>query len=267
MPRTALFRTVARATFDELADALDASPPVNDRLVHALPLTAIRPSPRNPRQRINVDELNDSLETHGLLQAIVVRRRGIGYESTAGHRRYEAAKQLGWVTIDAKVLEKTPTEANVLTLVENLQREDLMSSEEAEALGILMHDRGWSVRKVADAIKRDPMYVSRRVRVFEDPVLCAPVLEQRMPVSTAEVLLRADPEDRPRLVEAALANDWGQMDARRAVSAERRVTLLPSPRLASRIRALHDEFAGLDLAALPTRTRRELACLVDLVSS
>ena len=164
-------------------------------------------------------------------------------------------------------IRQNTTEANVLTLVENLQREDLTPSEEAEALGILMHERGWSVRKVADAIKRDPMYVSRRVRVFEDPVLCAPVLEQRMAVSTAEVLLRADPEIRPRLVDEALANEWGQMDARRAVSAERRVTLQPSPRLASRIRALREELAGLDLATLPTRTRRELARLVELVSS
>jgi ParB family transcriptional regulator, chromosome partitioning protein len=266
VPRTAT-RPASRATFDDLDAALDARPPVDDRLVHSLPMTTIRPSPRNPRQKMDVDELKDSLDIHGLLQAIVVRRRGTGYELIAGHRRYEAAKQLGWESIDAKVLEKTPAEANILTLVENLQREDLTPNEEAEALGILMHERGWSVRKVADAIKRDPMYVSRRLRVFEDPVLRQPVLEQRMPVSTAEVLLRADPEDRPRLVEEALANAWGQMDARRAVSAERRVTLQSSPRLASRIRALHDELAGLDLAALPTRTKRELARLVEFVST
>ena len=102
MPRA--LRAVPRATFEDLDAALDERPPVDDRLVHSLPLTAIRPSPRNPRQRIEVDELKDSLDIHGLLQAIVVRRRGTGYELIAGHRRYEAAKQLGWVTIDAKVV-------------------------------------------------------------------------------------------------------------------------------------------------------------------
>jgi ParB family chromosome partitioning protein len=263
VPRTAV-RTVPRATFDELADAFDAQPAVDDRLVHSLPLTAIRRSRRNPRQRMDVDELKKSLDTHGLLQAIVVRRRGSGYELIAGHRRYEAATQLGWETIDAKVLEKTPDEAYILTLVENLQRQDLSPSEEVEALGILMHERRWSVRKVAEEIKRDPMYVSRRLRVFEDPVLRTPVLEQRMAVSTAEVLLRADPEDRARLVEEALTNEWGQMDARRAVSAERRVTLQPAPRRASRHRAQREELAALDEAALSTRARRELVRLVEL---
>src|SRR5438270_12170548 len=71
---------------------------------------------------------------------------------------------------DAKVLEKTPDEAYILTLVENLQRQDLSPSEDAEALGILMHERRWSVRKVAEEIKRDPMYVSRRLRVIETVV-------------------------------------------------------------------------------------------------
>jgi len=106
MPRA--LRSVPRATFEDLDAAIEERPPVDDRLVHSLPMTAIRPSPRNPRQRMVVDELKDSLDVHGLLQAIVVRRRGPGYELIAGHRRYEAAKQLGWATIDAKVLDKTP---------------------------------------------------------------------------------------------------------------------------------------------------------------
>ncbi len=115
------------------------------------------------------------------------------------------------------VRDMTEDQAYILTLVENLQREDLTADEEAEALGVLVRERKWSVRKVAEAIKRDHLYVSRRLRVFEDPVLRQPVLEQRMPVSTAEVLLRVQPEQRAQLVQEAIANGWGQMDVRRAL--------------------------------------------------
>jgi hypothetical protein len=119
------------------------------------------------------------------------------------------------------------------------------------------------------------MYVSRRLRVFEDPVLRQPVLEQRLPVSTAEVLLRVQPEHRARLVEEAVVNDWGQMDVRRAVSAERRVTLqsLPQRDRSAHLVSLLAELrtvlqAGVaDLSPKPRRalqaTYQRLALLVN----
>jgi ParB family transcriptional regulator, chromosome partitioning protein len=148
---------VRRATFEDLDAAIDAWPPVDDRLVHSLPTTSIRPSQRNPRQRIDVDELVESLRAYGLLQPIVVRRRGAGYELIAGHRRYEAARRLGWSEIAAVVRDETDEHAYILTLVENLQREDLEPKEEAAALEVLVRERGWSTRQVGEAIKRSPL--------------------------------------------------------------------------------------------------------------
>jgi ParB-like chromosome segregation protein Spo0J len=160
----------------------------------------------------------------------------------------------------------------ILTLVENLQREDLTPKEEATALEVLMRERGWSTRQVGEAIKRGPMYVSRRLRVFGDDVLSEYVLAGQIAVSTAEELPRAtEPKTRQDLVGAAAAANWTPADARHAVAECKRNDSLqlgePLPRLASRIRALHDELAGLDLSALPVRTRRELARLVELVNS
>src|SRR5438105_3726318 len=80
--------------------------------------------------------------------------------------------------------------------------------EEAAALEILVRQEGWSVRRVAEAIHRNPMYVSRRLRVFDDPVLAGPVLANALPVSTAEELLRAMPEDRATLVDRAVTERW-----------------------------------------------------------
>jgi ParB family chromosome partitioning protein len=188
-------------------------------VVHHVPVDAIAPCPRNPRQRLgSIDELADSLRAHGLLQPVVVRRRGAGYELVAGHRRLEAAKQLSWAEIAAVVRDETDDQAYILTLVENLQREDLSPKEEAEALEVLVRERGWSTRQVGQAIKRGPMYVSRRLRVFEDDTLAPLVLADQLPVSTAEELLViSDAEHRSRLARQAADEGWERPRVRAAV--------------------------------------------------
>jgi ParB family chromosome partitioning protein len=267
MPRA--LRAVSRATFKDLDAALDERPPIDDRLVDSLPIASIRPSGRNPRQRLDVDELAESLRAHGLLQPIVVRRRGSGYELIAGHRRYEAARRLGWSEIAAVVRDETDEHAYILTLVENLQREDLEPKEEAAALEVLVRERGWSTRQVGEAIKRSHIYVSRRLRVFEDDVLAPLVLKERMSVSTAEELLRASDQDvRQRLATEAAAANWAPADARRAVAQAKWNDSFqqgtPSPRLPSHIRALREELEGLLPDTLSGLARRELALLLKV---
>jgi ParB family chromosome partitioning protein len=270
MPRAR--RAVQRATFEDLDAAIDQRPPVDDRLVHSLPLASIEPSPRNPRhlREDGIGELAGSLQTHGLLQPVVVRRRGSGYELIAGHRRFEAAKLAGWTTIAAVVRDETDDQAYILTLVENLQREDLTPKEEAAALEILVRERKWSTRQVGEAIKRSAMYVSRRLRVFDDAVLAPLVLANQLPVSTAEELLR-EPDDNARrqLAEQAVTEQWTFPMARREVAANRNGPLRldgPAPRLASRIRALAEELADLEAASLSAREQREARHLLEVLS-
>jgi ParB family transcriptional regulator, chromosome partitioning protein len=151
------------AEFLEAATAVAKSRgAVLDRLTQSLPVDSIEPSPR-----IRADsaaELAESLRAHGLLQAVVVRRYGASYQLIAGHRRLEAAKVLGWVEIAALVRYETDDQAYILSLVENLQRENLTPREEASALEVLARERGWSTRQVGEAVKRGAMYVSRRLR-------------------------------------------------------------------------------------------------------
>ncbi len=258
------------ATFDDLVRVREEIQAVDDRIVHLVRLDAIQPSPRNPRQRMgDVDELADSLRSHGLMQPIVIRRRGRGYELIAGHRRYEAARRLGWTEIAAAVRDETDEQAYILTLVENLQREDLQPKEEAAALEVLVRERGWSTRQVGEAIKRSPMYVSRRLRVFEDEDLAPLVLRSGLAVSTAEELLRAPDRDaRKRLAGEAAAANWTPADARRAVADARCNDSLqrnePTRPLASQIRALREELATLAPGALSTPARRELLRLIKV---
>ena len=212
--------TARRPSLADFKVATVAVPPVDDRLVHQLSLGSIEPSPRNPRQHADgIAELADSLQAHGLLQPVVVRRRNSGYELIAGHRRFEAAKVLGWAQIPAVIRDETDEQAYILTLVENLQREDLSPKEEAAALEVLVRERGWTTRQVGEAIKRSHIYVSRRLRVFDDPTLAPLVLDNKLTVSAAEELLRVpDIDARNELAAQAVTHDWTPIEARKAIS-------------------------------------------------
>jgi ParB/RepB/Spo0J family partition protein len=252
-------------SFDAVDQAHQVVQAVQDRIAYQLQIERIVASSRNPRQRIdNIAELADSLRDHGLLQPVVVRRHPDGFELIAGHRRFQAAKLLGWTEIAAVVRDETDDQAYILTLVENLQRENLTPREEAAALEVLVRERGWSTRQVGEAVKRSAMYVSRRLRVFDDPVLAPLVLGDHLPVSTAEELLREpDADTRRVLADQAVVECWTQPVARREVAASRNVTLqATSSRLGSRIRALAAELSGIDPDTLSGRTRRDLARLV-----
>jgi ParB family chromosome partitioning protein len=180
----------------------------------------IEPSRRNPRRTLEVDDLAESLRDHGLLQPIVVRAhptRAARYEVVAGHRRLAAAHALGWEHIAATLRVADGDEAYLLTVVENLQRQDLSPLEESEALDVLVRERGWSTRQVARAVKRSQSYVSRRLRVFEDPVVGPLVLQDRLSVSAAEELLPLAISRKRQLAMRAAQQQWDRARVRRAI--------------------------------------------------
>ncbi len=189
-----------------------------DQQVVQLPLHLVQPSSTNPRRDMGaIDELAESLRAHGLLQPVVVRPRARFYELIAGHRRLAAAQRLGWKTIPALVRAADADQGDVLQMVENLQRQDLSPDEEAAGLAGLMRRNGWSTREVAHAIKRSQTYVSKRVRVYEDPVLRRAVLDHGLPPSAAEELLPLEAADRALLAERAVRESWGVAELREAV--------------------------------------------------
>ena len=105
----------------------------------------------------------------------------------------------------------------LVALVENLHREDLKPQDEASALEALEHELG-SLQAVANAIKRSKAYVSRRIRVYQDPVLAAAILERGMAPTTAQEFLPVkSTEKRRELVQDALRAGWDAPQARAAV--------------------------------------------------
>jgi ParB family chromosome partitioning protein len=173
----------------------------------------------------------------------------------------------GWSEIAAVVREEDADGAYILTLVENLQREDLTPKEEAAALEVLIRERKWSTRQVGEAIKRSPIYVSRRLRVFDDPMLSPLVLANELTVSTAEELLREpDADARRELAHQAVSERWARPQVRDALEKRNAALQQVSPRLASRLRALADELSDVEAASLSAREQREVRHLYQVLT-
>jgi ParB/RepB/Spo0J family partition protein len=192
--------------------------PASFATVSAIAVDRIDVPPRPARRMLgDIASLADSMQDYGLQHPISVRASADRYILTSGLRRLAAAHMLRWKTIPAFVRSVDADHAYLVDLVENLQRQDLSPEEEADALAELIRTRDWTLQQVADGIKRSKGYVSKRIRIFEDPLLRSAILERGLPVSTAEELLAADEAQLPMLIERALAERWDQVHARRGV--------------------------------------------------
>lgn len=138
-----------------------------------IPVGQISPNPRQPRQRIDRESLADlvaSIQTHGVLQPLVVTRADVGYQIIAGERRWRAAGLAGLETVPALIKESTPQEMLEIALVENIQRADLNPLEEAEAFHQLIQDFGLTQEQVAERVGKSRAAVANTVRLLRLPV-------------------------------------------------------------------------------------------------
>lgn len=138
-----------------------------------LPVESIHPSPRQPRRRFEPEAgsgLARSIQAQGLLQPVVVRPRPAGgYELIAGERRWRAAREAGVAKVPALVREADDSESLLLSLVENLAREQLSVVEEARAYALLVDEFDLAVVEIAERVGRSSPSVSNRLRLLELP--------------------------------------------------------------------------------------------------
>lgn len=139
--------------------------------VRELALEAIRPNEEQPRTRFSQETLRElaaSLSTHGVVQPVIVRELPAGgYELIAGERRLRAARLAGLATVPAIVRDVDEAGALELSLVENLQREDLNPIDEARGYEALMEVAGLSQGDVAGRVGKDRSTVANAVRLLD----------------------------------------------------------------------------------------------------
>ena len=133
-----------------------------------LPARAIVPNPAQPRKIFQEDalrELSQSIEIHGILQPLSVRRVGLSYELIAGERRLRAARMAGLTEIPCIIMNMDDRESGMTALVENLQRQDLDFIEEAQGISLLMAQCGFSQEQVARVMGKSQSAVANKLRI------------------------------------------------------------------------------------------------------
>jgi ParB family transcriptional regulator, chromosome partitioning protein len=137
-----------------------------------IPLAEIRRNPFQPRREFNDEETKElarSIQLYGVIQPIIVRKHGNGYQLIAGERRYRACQMIGMVTIPAIVQEMSDQRAAAVSLIENLQRKELNYFEEAEAYARLVNDFGMTQEEVAQRIGKSQATVANKLRLLRLP--------------------------------------------------------------------------------------------------
>jgi ParB family transcriptional regulator, chromosome partitioning protein len=216
--RPALRENIHRL-FDE-AQATDLAPGIvsliESRATHAqireVPVGKILPNPAQPRLSYDEDsltELADSIREHGVLQPILVRPAGGKFELIAGERRWRASGMAGRETIPAIVVEFDEQTALEVSIIENLQREDVSPLEEAAMFRKMTETFGYSVRQLAQKVGKDKGYVENRLRLSDAPADIRELLSLRKDtISHAYELMKiGDERKRRRLAKRVAAGE------------------------------------------------------------
>lgn len=191
--------------------------------VVSLPVGSILPSPHQPRRDFNLEELDTlarSISQNGLLSPITVRKDPAGgnrYFLIAGERRLLACRRLGYEEVPAIISTVPEANAAVLTLIENLHRQDLNCFEEAEGIYALMKESGLSQQKVCAMLAKPQPTVANKLRLLRlDPQVRQFLTDHGIGERIARALLPLEGTDRQlRAARHILQN---QMSARQAES-------------------------------------------------
>jgi ParB family chromosome partitioning protein len=212
------FRENIHRLFDE-AQAADLGPGIVSLIesratraqIRELSVGKILPNPAQPRlsyEEASLTELADSIREHGVLQPILVRPTGSQFELIAGERRWRASRMAQRETIPAIVVEFDEETALEVSIIENLQREDVSPLEEA-AMFRKMTNLGYSVRQLAQKIGKDKGYVENRMRLADAPPEIRELVSVRKDtLSHAYELMRiSDERVRRRLAKKVAAGE------------------------------------------------------------
>jgi ParB family transcriptional regulator, chromosome partitioning protein len=242
--------------------ALLSSTPVDGDTLMQIRVDQVEANPNQPRKAFDsnaLEELAASIRSSGLIQPVVVRRQGLGYQLIAGERRWRAARQAGLAQIPAIVREVTDAESLELALVENLLREDLNPMEEGEAYDKLLSQFGWTQEELAQRVGKDRSSISNALRLMRLPLPVQDDLRSgRLTMGHARALLALPtPTEQLKLRDDILAHEWSV----RATEDSIRTTTESRPRRPKQRRR------SVELAAVEESLQRALMTRVRIVGT
>jgi ParB family transcriptional regulator, chromosome partitioning protein len=182
----------------------------------------IHPNPLQPRSVFDpsrLEELSNSIQTHGIIQPLLVRRKGAAYELIAGERRLRAAKLAGLTEVPAIIQDYADERILEVALIENIQREDLNPMETAHALERLHTEMNLSHEEIADRTGKDRTTITNMLRLLRLPrEVQLLVAERRLSMGHARAILGlTPPELQTQLAEKAAAQGFSVRQVERLV--------------------------------------------------
>lgn len=198
---------VSEAEYETGGSATSASNAASET---KLPIEDIVPNPNQPRIHFNeteLRELSESIQEHGVLQPLLVRKHGNGYEIIAGERRYQASKLAGLEELPVIIKDVDDEEMLALALIENLQRSDLNPVEEAKGYRQLIDSSGMTQEALSKAVSKSRSAITNSLRLLDLPeVVQQMIFEGKLTAGHARAILAVPYEDaRIRLAEKVVA--------------------------------------------------------------
>lgn len=202
-----LHALVSEAEYETGGSAASASNAASET---KLPIEDIVPNPNQPRIHFNeteLRELSESIQEHGVLQPLLVRKHGNGYEIIAGERRYQASKLAGLEELPVIIKDVNDEEMLALALIENLQRSDLNPVEEAKGYRQLIDASGMTQEALSKAVSKSRSAITNSLRLLDLPeVVQQMIFEGKLTAGHARAILAVPYEDaRIRLAEKVVA--------------------------------------------------------------
>ena len=145
---------------------------ITENTIQFVDIDDIKPNKMQPRQEFElaeIESLAESIELHGVIQPVILRKSDVGYEMVAGERRWRAARKAGLKTIPS-IIKDLPDEENALVaLIENMQRKDLNAMEEANAFKAIIEKYDLTQYAIAKAVGKSRPHVANTLRLLNLP--------------------------------------------------------------------------------------------------
>ena len=181
--------------FDTIENSIIEEAKTNDQIVE-IDLSELRANPYQPRKNFDEEALNElasSIKEHGVFQPIIVKKSIKGYEIIAGERRFRASKLAGMQTIPAIVKDFSDEEMMQIALLENLQRENLTSIEEAKAYKSIIESMNITQDELAKKVGKSRSHVTNILGLLKLPASVQDmVLYNKLSMGHARVLSKLD---------------------------------------------------------------------------
>ncbi len=190
---------------DKSSDEEQKNVEIDENSIRYIDINDIKPNANQPRKDFNeekISELADSILEHGIIQPLVLRKSGKGYEIVAGERRWRAARKAELKKIPCIIRELTDEQNMLLSIIENMQREDLNPIEEAEAIHQMVDTYGLTQEQVSKSLGKSRPYITNALRLLRLPdEVQLLVTEGQLTAGHARALVTI--EDKNKLVSLA----------------------------------------------------------------